>query len=48
MSSKIDFRFSPAQSSQRSLIHQWLGQKHINEWMQGVGLENTLNGLEPV
>ena len=40
------FKFAPAQSSQRKLIHQWLEQKHIQEWMHGVGLQNTLNGLE--
>ncbi len=38
--------FAPAQSSQRSLLHQWFEQKHIKEWMHGVGLQNTLNGLE--
>ena len=40
------FRFAPAQNTQRSLIHQWIGQKHIQAWMHGVGLQNTLNGLE--
>lgn len=46
ISSKIDFRFAPAQPTQRSLIHQWLDQKYIKEWIHGVGLQNTLNGLE--
>src|SRR3989344_600508 len=44
--SKIDFRFAPAQPTHRSLIHQWLDQKYIKEWIHGAGLQNTLNGLE--
>ncbi len=46
MTPKIDFRFAPAQPSQRSLIHDWLGQKHLKEWIHGVRLQNTLNGIE--
>lgn len=42
----MTFYFKPAQSSQRTLIHQWLEQKHIKEWIHGVGLQNTLNGIE--
>lgn len=41
-----NFHFSPAKSSQISLIHGWLQQGHIKEWIHGVGLQNTLNGLE--
>lgn len=40
------FRFMPAQASQKILIHKWLKQPHIKEWLHGVGLQNTLNGLE--
>ena len=40
------FNFAPVQSSQRPLIHRWLEQKHIKEWIHGVGLQNTLNGIE--
>ena len=40
------FHFFPVISSQRAFIHEWLEQKHIKEWMHGVGLQNTLNGLE--
>jgi hypothetical protein len=43
---KSDFRFAPAEPSQRDLLHRWFEQKHIKEWMHGVGLQNTLNGLE--
>ncbi len=41
-----EFHFSPAESSQISLIHRWLQQDHIKEWIHGIGLQNTLNGLE--
>ena len=44
--SKPSFHFSSAEPSQRALLHQWFEQKHIKEWMHGVGLQNTLNGLE--
>lgn len=40
------FNFKPAQVSQRELIHNWLKQDYISEWIHGVGLKNTLNGLE--
>ncbi len=40
------FNFAPAKPAQRALIHQWLKQKHIEEWIHGIGLQNTLNGLE--
>lgn len=43
---EVPFRFSHARPEQRALLHQWFEQKHIKEWMHGVGLQNTLNGLE--
>lgn len=43
---KISIYFEQAQSSQRDLIHSWLAQTHIKEWIHGAGLQNTLNGLE--
>ena len=46
ISAKIDFRFTPAEPTQRPLIHQWLDQKYIKGWIHGIGLQNTLNGLE--
>ncbi|MBP9777423.1 MAG: GNAT family N-acetyltransferase [Alphaproteobacteria bacterium] len=42
----LKFHFAPAKPSQRSMLYQWFAQKHIKEWMHGVGLENTLKGLE--
>jgi aminoglycoside phosphotransferase (APT) family kinase protein len=41
-----NFHFEPAKPFQRALLHQWFEQKHIKEWMHGIGLQNTLNGLE--
>jgi len=38
--------FAPAEPSQKELIYQWLSQKHIRKWIHGVGLQNTLNGLD--
>jgi len=41
-----EFHFSPADSSQIPLIHKWLQQDHIKEWIHGKGLQSTLSGLE--
>ncbi len=40
------FYFESVKLSQRTLIHNWLKQIHIKEWIHGIGLQNTLNGLE--
>jgi hypothetical protein len=40
------FTFKPAVESQRELIHQWLQQGYISEWIYGQGLQNTVSGLE--
>lgn len=40
------FTFKPAVESQRELIHHWLQQDYISEWIHGQGLQNTLTGLE--
>ncbi len=42
----LEFHFSPAQISQKEMLHRWFEQSHIKEWMHGAGLQNTLNGLE--
>lgn len=39
------FTFKPAAQSQKGLIHGWLKQEHIQKWMHGEGLNNTLSGL---
>ena len=43
---KCRFTFKPVEVKDQSLIHAWLVQPHIAEWVHGVGLQNTLNGLE--
>lgn len=40
------FTFKSPVESQRELIHQWLRQDYISEWIHGQGLQNTLTGLE--
>lgn len=42
----LHWHFEPAKPSQRAMLHHWFEQKHIQEWMHGVGLQNTLHGLE--
>lgn len=42
----INFTFKPAVETQRALIHEWLKQDYIHEWIHGQGLQNTLLGLE--
>ena len=46
MSSKFRFIFKPVEAKDLSLIHEWLLQPHIAEWIHGMGLQNTLKGLE--
>lgn len=45
-SSPFHFTFKPAAESQRTLIHDWLKQDYVSEWIHGQGLQNTLTGLE--
>ncbi len=40
------FTFRHVVESQRDLIHFWLQQDYIREWIHGKGLQNTLIGLE--
>ena len=40
------FNFKPAIEPQRALIHAWLQQDYVSQWIHGQGLQNTLNGLE--
>ena len=39
------FIFKPVVESQQGLIHEWLQQDYIKEWIHGQGLQNTLLGL---
>lgn len=40
------FKFKLAELSQRQLIHEWLDQDHIKQWLHGEGLRNTHKGLD--
>lgn len=42
----VEFYFKHVKPSQGTLLRQWFQQAHIKEWMHGIGLQNTLNGLE--
>lgn len=46
MNIKFCFTFKPAQLSQRLLIHNWITQDHIKEWLHGDGLRNTIEDLD--
>lgn len=46
MKPEFRFTFKPVEAKDRSLIHEWLVKPYIAEWIHGVGLQNTLNGLE--
>jgi len=43
---KFRFIFKFAEPSEKLRIIHWLDQEHIKKWIHGVGLQNTLNGLE--
>ncbi|STY30368.1 aminoglycoside N(6')acetyltransferase [Legionella wadsworthii] len=40
------FRFKPMVKSQLHLILKWIQQPHINEWLHGKGLSNTIEDIE--
>ncbi len=44
--SPFRFTFKPAMEPQREMIHQWLQQDYIREWVHRQGLQNTLSELE--
>lgn len=46
MNIKCRFNFKPVQQSQRLLIHNWIIQDHIKEWLHGDGLQNTIEDLD--
>lgn len=46
MLSEYRFNFKPVEAKDRLLVHKWLVQPHVAEWIHGVGLQNSFNGLE--
>jgi RimJ/RimL family protein N-acetyltransferase len=45
MKNAFRFRFETVDVSQKKLIHHWLEEQHIREWLHGQGLQNTLEDL---
>ncbi|WP_010652657.1 GNAT family N-acetyltransferase [Fluoribacter dumoffii] len=39
------FVFKPVNKSQMALVLEWIHQPHINEWLHGEGLSNTIKDL---
>ncbi|MBI5273771.1 MAG: GNAT family N-acetyltransferase [Chlamydiales bacterium] len=42
----MKFTFKSAVITERSLIHKWLEQDYIKEWIHGEGLQGTLQDLD--
>ncbi|AHE66906.1 GNAT family N-acetyltransferase [Legionella oakridgensis] len=42
----FQFLFKPVAKTQQQLIHEWIAQPHINQWLHGEGLKNTIKDLE--
>lgn len=42
----LNLNFKSADEAHRDLIHRWLKQDYIAEWIHGAGLQSTLSGLE--
>lgn len=45
MNNENRFHFNPVNKSQEGLILDWINQPHINEWLHGDGLSNTIKDL---
>ena len=47
MNTSKDYRFTfrPVLASQQTLVHEWLKQDYIQEWIHGAGLQSTLTSL---
>lgn len=39
------FSFKPVENSQEDMVLQWIKQPHINEWLHGDGLNNTIEDI---
>lgn len=40
------FCFKPMNKSQHELVLGWIHQPHINEWLHGEGLSNTITDID--
>ena len=45
-SNPFRFCFKPLNKSQHELVLEWIHQPHINEWLHGDGLSNTIKDIE--
>lgn len=48
MTHNFRFSFKPVDIENRQLVHDWIVQQHISEWLHGDGLKNTLKDLEQI
>lgn len=42
----VRFSFMPVNKTQHALVLGWIRQPHINEWLHGEGLSNTIKDLD--
>lgn len=40
------FNFVPVEAKHQNMILAWLDKPHVTQWFHGVGLKNTIQGLE--
>lgn len=45
VSNENRFHFKPVNKTQEGLVLDWISQPHINEWLHGDGLSNTIKDL---
>ncbi|CEG56153.1 GNAT family N-acetyltransferase [Legionella fallonii] len=46
MTGNFRFTYKPVEKKQQQLVLDWFAQPHINEWLHGDGLNNTIVDLE--
>ncbi|HAU0263709.1 TPA: acetyltransferase [Legionella pneumophila] len=45
MNNENRFHFKPVSKTQENLVLDWISQPHINEWLHGDGLSNTIKDI---
>lgn len=40
------FTYRPVDKTQQQLIQEWIAEPHINKWLHGDGLKNTIEDLD--
>jgi RimJ/RimL family protein N-acetyltransferase len=46
MKNQLRFIFKHVDKAHQELVLEWIAQEHIKEWLHGVGLHNTIEGLD--